>query len=126
MFIYEINDISFFIKSYQSPSSHFNVYDHVTFSHCSTRPSKHSKLLHINSSSNTSRHFYFCRLPRLWNALPYIDPNLPLPTIKNKLHNFLWQHFISNFDSNSVCTFHYVCPCSKCTVIPKTVIVSQL
>ena len=35
MYIYEINDICFFIKSYQSPSSHFNIHDHVTFSHYS-------------------------------------------------------------------------------------------
>ena len=88
MYIYEINDICFFIKSYQSPSSHFNIYDYVTFSHYSTRFTKYSKLLHINSSPNTSRHFYFCWLPRLWNALPYIDLNLLLPTIKNKLYNF--------------------------------------
>ena len=69
MYFYEINDISFFIKFYQSPYSHFNIHDHVTFSHYSTRSTKRSKLLHINSSSNTSRHFNFCRLPRLWNAL---------------------------------------------------------
>ena len=33
--------------------------------------------------------FTFADFPcRLWNALPYIDLNLPLPTIKNKLYNF--------------------------------------
>ena len=97
----------FFIKSCKSPSLHFNIYDHLTFSNSSTRFSEHTKLLHINSSSNTSRHFYFCRFPRLWNALPYIDLNLPLLTIRNKLYKYFWQNFTNNFESNSVCTFHF-------------------
>ena len=29
----------------------------------------------------------FCRISRLWNALPKIDTNLPLETIKNRLAN---------------------------------------
>ena len=91
-----------------------------------TRSSEHSKLLHITSTSNTSRHFYFCRLPRLWNALPHIDLNLPLPIIKYKLYQYFWQHFISNFNSNSVCTFHFLCPCSKCIANPRAPIKSPV
>ena len=87
---------------------------------------QNSKLLHIKCFSNSSRHFYFCRLLRLWNAFPHINVNLPLPTIKKSLYKFLWHHFINNFDSCHVCTYHFCCPCSKCIVIPKPPIYSLL
>ena len=126
MYVYELNDIMFFIKSCKSPSSHFNIYDHLKFTNSSTRSSEHSKLLHTNSTSNISRHFYFCRLPRLWNALPHIDLNSSLPTIKYKLYTYFWQYFINNFNSNCVCTFHFLCPCSQCTANPRAPILRPL
>ena len=126
MYIYELNDIMFFIKSCKSPSSHFNIFDYLQFSNSSTRSSKNLKLLHINSTSNTSRHFYFCRFPRLWNTLPSIDLNLPLSTIKFILYKHFWQHFMSNFDNDSVCTFHFLCPCSKCIINPRAFTRSHL
>ena len=106
MYIYELNDILFFIKSCKSPSPHFNIHHYITFSNFATRSSEHSKLLHIKCFSNNSRHFYFCRIPRLWNAFPHITVNLPLPTIKKKLY-ILWHHFISNYDS---CHVHAYLP----------------
>ena len=48
MYFYEVNDIMRF-KSYQTPSPHFNTHDHVTFLDCSTKSTKHSKLVHANS-----------------------------------------------------------------------------
>ncbi len=56
---------------------------------------------------------YNC-LPRLWNSLPLIDMNLVTSTIKATLKNLLWQHFLSNFDSDAPCTFHFKCPFNKC------------
>ena len=68
-------------RTFQTPTSLFNIHDHVTFSHCSTRSTKHSKLLYMNSFSNISKHFYFCRFPSIWNVLPYNDLNLLLTMI---------------------------------------------
>ena len=47
----------------------FNILNYLKLSACNTR-SSNIKLLHTRSSNNTSRHFYFNRLPQLWNALP--------------------------------------------------------
>ena len=60
--------------------------------------------------------YFFC-LPRLWNSLPIIDHTQSLTVIKQKLKNFLWNHFLANFD-NSLCCFHYPCPCSRCSKNP--------
>ena len=43
----------------------------------STRFSSQSKLVHQQAYSRRSRHFYFNRLPRLWNSLPRSISNSP-------------------------------------------------
>ena len=101
------------------PLTSTSIISYITFSNSATRSSEHSKLLHIKCFSNSSRHFYFYRLPRLWNAFPHINVNLPLSTIKKSLYKFLWHHFVNTFDPCHVCTNHFCCPCSKCIAIPK-------
>ena len=64
--------------------------------------------------------FYFNRLPRLWNALPPINLNLPIYLIKSQLKFFLWNHFLLNFDSNNYCTYHFLCPCNSCMLNKNT------
>ena len=88
MYIYELNDVIFFIKSYKSSFKHFNINDYIKFSESNTRSGTSSKMIHHRSSSNISHNSYFCRLPRLWNSLPPIDLTLPIPTIKHKLFIF--------------------------------------
>ena len=110
----EINDIVFFIKSLKEPSSAFDIRSFVHFCSNSTRSSTHFKLKHASAKRNCVRHFYFNRLPRLWNSLPYIDIDKPLPSIKKILYSIFWDHFITNFNPDIPCTFHYVCPCAKC------------
>ena len=34
------------------------------------------------------------------------------------IYKFLWSHFKSNFKSDDPCSYHFVCPCNKCTDIP--------
>ena len=75
MMTLELNDLSFFLKSFHSPTPNFNIMDFVTFR---TGPSRSSSLrkMHIPfNPSNWSRHFYFSRLPRIWNSLPTLDPS---------------------------------------------------
>ena len=66
MYQYELNDLLFFIKSYNSPSECFDIRRFVHFRSSSTRSSSASKLVHQISANNNERHFYFCRISRLW------------------------------------------------------------
>ena len=69
----ELYDIMFFIRSLNVPTNAFNIYDHVTFRTGSTRSSTHLKLKNVLSRTNSARHFYFNRIPRLGNSLFTID-----------------------------------------------------
>ena len=95
-FRYELSDLLFFIKSYKSPHPHFDINNYVSMKKsASTGSSLSGKLVHHISTTNSNRHFYFCRLPRLWNCLPSIDLNLPYATIKKQITQFLWHHFLN-------------------------------
>ena len=61
--------------------------------------------------------FHFNRIPRLWNFLPPIDLDLSSQTIRTKIKTFLWEQFLNKFVSNCPCTFHFKCPCSRCSYI---------
>ena len=39
--------------------------------------------------------------------------------IKQKLNNYLYEHFKTNFKSNNKCTFHFLCPCSNRVEFPR-------
>ena len=119
MYIFELNDLIFFIKSYKSPSDYFNINDFIFCSSITTRSSTGFKLQHNASSNNLTHNFYFCRLPRLWNSLPIIDIHLPVTILKLKLQKLFWTHFTSCFDGHNTCTFHYYCPCTRCSCLPR-------
>ena len=76
MYQYELNDLLFFIKSYKASNTHFDINQFVHFRSSSTRSSAASKLVHQVSYSKLISIF-FCRITRLWNALPQIDITLP-------------------------------------------------
>jgi hypothetical protein len=111
MMEYEIADIMFLVKSIKFPSDHFRFCDYVQFCSHPTRGSSNLKLKHYLCRTEIERNFYFNRITRLWNSLPTLDINLPLSVIKSGIRQFFWNHFVSNFDSNNVCTYHYLCPC---------------
>ena len=69
MYIYEISDILFFIKSLKTPKDKFNILNYVSFNTGSTRPSG-IKLHHKTAHTNAAMSSCFFRLPRLWNSLP--------------------------------------------------------
>ena len=115
MMTYESNDLAFFLKCLQSPSEAFNIFNFVNFCSSSTRSSG-LKLKHHYCNNNTSHHFFFNCLPRLWNRLPPLDYSLPLSALIPFLKSFFWSHF----DSSNPCTFHLMCPCSKCLTFHST------
>ena len=114
MYIFELVDIMFFIKSLNNRTSNFNTVDYVTFSSSTASSSSESKLIHNFSSNNKIRSFYFNRFIRLWNSLPVINLDLSINTIKSQLKQCSWEHFINNFNPANPCSLHYLCPCSKC------------
>ena len=120
MYIFELNDLLFFIKSMKNPSPHFDITKWIHLNTNVTRSSTHLKLVHNRTKYNSSHHFYFNRLPRLWNSLPPINLELSTETIKHQLNNTFWTIFTSNFDSNNFCTYHVKCPCSRCNLTPIT------
>ena len=117
MMFYELLDIMLFVKSLKTPNDCFDISNYLQFTTHNTR-SSNIRLVHARSSNNSSRHFYFNRLPRLWNALPPINLDLLIYLIKSQLKSFLWNHFLLNLDSNNYCTYHFLCPCNSCMCIP--------
>ena len=113
----ELFDVMFFIRCLKAPTDAFNIYDHVTFHTSSTRSSTHLKLKHVLSRTNSARHFYFNRIPRLWNSLPTFDLDQSISSIKREVQQFFWDHFLHTFKSDSPCSYHFMCPCSKCSCL---------
>ena len=114
MYLFELQDILFAIKSIKTPIIQFNITNYISFNSASTRSGANNKLIPPHHLNNTSRHSYFHRLPSLWNAMPVFDLNMSFITLKLKLKKYLWEHFLNNFDDSNNCTLHYLCPCSGC------------
>ena len=114
MYILELQDILFAIKSLKSPTNKFNINNFISFNSSTTRSGASNKLLIPQHLNNTAGHSYFHRLPSLWNAMPIMDMNLLYVTLKYQLKIFLWNHFLTNFNESNNCTFHILCPCRTC------------
>ena len=109
----------FFINSIKNPTSSFNIHHFISFS--TSARSGGFKLHHNPSTTNKQQHFYFVRICRLWNALPLIDVNLSIDTIRNRAKSHFWNHFIHNFDPLNPHTLHYHFP-----VVGVLLIISRL
>ena len=113
----ELIDIMFFIRCLKTPAdtiTSFLLHSYVHFSSANTRSTTYLKLKHSLSKTNIIRHFHFNRLPRLWNSLPPINLDHPMPIIRRTLHGLLWSHLGSYFLSSDPCSFHYCCLCATC------------
>ena len=126
MYLLELQDIIFAIKSIKVPTKQFNIYDYINFSSATTRSGTSNKMIIPHHINNISRHSYFHRLTALWNALPIINFNLSFVQLKSKLKAFLRNHFLTNFDENNNCTLHYMCPCSRCHQLHPPIIIVYL
>ena len=76
MYFYEYLDILLLIQSLKYPDDSFDIYTFISFSSSPTRSNTQTKLVPQYCASNRTRHFYFHRIVRLWNALPPIDLSL--------------------------------------------------
>ena len=118
MYWIELADIMLLVTLLKYPDNRLNILEHISFSSTKTRSSTHLKLKQHRSRTNLSRHFYFSRICRLWNALPPIDLTLSTDNIRRAVKRFLWSNFIDKFNCDILCTFHFVCPCTKCSSMP--------
>ena len=110
MYIYELLDILFFIKSYKSPINSFNIFQYVTFTNSFTR-SRDKKLIHIASNNLVNSNSYFVEF------LDFARFRYHFFTYCNK-EQITWNHFLLNFSSNSNCSLHFLCLCNKCSLSP--------
>ena len=104
MYIFELNDIIFLISTLKRSSTHFQITNYISFNTGVTRSSSLNKLIHKCTRLNSDRHFYFNRIPRLWNALPPINLSLSLHTIKMIICG---QFSYRTLTLNNPCTFHF-------------------
>ena len=112
--VMELNDILFFLKSLRSPTSAFDILDYVSFCSSNTRSSSSHKLNHSRCSSTLSSHFYFKRLPRLWNCLPVFDQNISTSATISLIKDYFWTYFLEHYNPADPCSFHVSCPCTNC------------
>ena len=101
------------------------IRSHIQLSGNPTRLGTSSKLVHpvhAKALQSSHHHFYFNRIVSLWNHLPEIQTSFSINTIKNQLTVYLWNHFTTNFNSDSLCSYHILCPCYWCSRQPVSVI----
>ena len=106
MYILELNEIVFILKSLKHPSPSFNITIFISFADGNIRSSTRGKMIHVRNNNNTSRHFFFNRIPRLWNALPPMDLSLSITTNKRKVYNFYGHIFYLTF--NMITCVHFI------------------
>ena len=107
MYIYELNDLMFLIKSLNIPIENFDIKDFISFNTSSTRYGSHLKLCHPRASSTNHHHFYY-KIMESYASNRYI---ITFTCHKANLTKYLWNHFTANFNSDNSCPYHYLCPC---------------
>ena len=97
MYLFELHDILFAIKSLKSPTIQFNITNYIHFNPDNTRLDQAlaTKLIPTHHLNNLAHHFYFHRLPSLWNAMSVIDLNMSFVLLKSKFKKHLWAHFLN-------------------------------
>ena len=119
----EYQDILLLVKLMSDPPDNFCIDDFITSVSSSTRASTQHKIKRVYSRTprlNSTRHFYFNRVVRLWNKLPPFDfDHLPFSAIKKVVFDIFWNFFLNNnFSVHDSCTWFISCPCTKCVSLP--------
>lgn len=117
----ELQDIFLFLSLFKNPPDNICLSDYVQFITSTTRSSSanniRSSLVH-SPRLNITRHFYFNRLPRLWNSLPHVELNKSLKALRNDLYILYWNYSLTKYDPHLPCTWYRVCPCNSCASLP--------
>ena len=117
----EMQDILFLLGLLKNPPDNFNLSEYIHFAQSPTRSSSTGKITASSPCTprlNSTRHFYFNRIIKIWNSLPPLDLDCPLSTHKSFLWKFYWDYFIHHYCVESTCSWYRVCPCSNCAPLP--------
>ena len=106
----EIADIMFLIRTIKFPSDHFNINNFVEFSYHKTRAATYCTLFVVTHLTETFISIGFLACGILCHLLTLASPS----TIKTKLRHYFWDKFMTSFDCNVTCSYHYLCPCTQC------------
>ena len=126
MYMFELLDVLFMVKCFKQPDPSFPVLDFIPIRNSSTRSGRSTKLVHLSSKSNLSHHSYFHRIVRIWNAaLPPIDITLSTATSRTNSRNSSGLISSTILISDIPCTYHFICPCNRCSNLPARTIFHQ-
>ena len=111
MYLYELNDIIFLIKSLKNPSSS-NIHNFISFTSYSTRLSARNKLIHHRSTSTSPIISILLESPIYGIYYQWLISlcRTPLAALKNIFIATSPATWI--LSSNS---FHILCPCCRCS-----------
>lgn len=116
----ELQDVLFFLALLKNPPDNFILSKYVLYT-APTRSAPSGKLRPASPSIprvNSTRHYYFNRLIRIWNSLPILDIDSPMSSLKRRVYDIYWDHFTSHFITEQHCTWFRVCPCNSCANLP--------
>ena len=109
MYYFEIADIMFTVKSIKNESDCFNILKYLR-----TRSSDKVTLKHVCCSTHQQQHFYFNHYG-IDNHIYRHFISKSTRTVKTKIYELFWSHFIVNFYFDNTCTLHFSSPCGKCS-----------
>ena len=89
MMFYELLDIMFFVKPLKTRMTVLIYLIIYSLQLATLSLLIFDLFILYRSSNNSSRHFYFNHIPRLWNVLPPITLDLPIYLFKSQLKSFL-------------------------------------
>jgi len=75
---------------------------------------------------NDSLQKFLQHITKLLFSSLAMSVEFPTPFIKYKLHKFMWNHFIEQFDDSNVHSFHYLCPCCHCSTTAQPTMFTEL
>ena len=114
---------TFFFGLLKNPPDNFILSEYIHFAQSSTRSSSTGKITASSPCTprlnvNSTRHFYFNRIIKIWNSLPPLDLDCPMSSLKSRLKDLYWDYFIDHFCVDSPCSWYRVCPCNNCALLP--------
>ena len=125
MYLLELQDIIFTVKSLKYPTKGFNIL-HISRHHSVHPIHVHHPTVSLNIfliliTIIDTHSFTDCLdfgMPSLLLIYIYLSP--PSKSTLGELKEHFWNHFVSNFNEDP-CTFHLLCPCNKCYNSPPLV-----
>ena len=117
----EMQDVFLLLGLLKYPPDNFDLSQYICFVQSSTRSSSTGKItasFPCTPRLNSTRHYYFNRIIKIWNSLPPLDLDSPLSILKSLLRNLYWDYFINHYSTESPCSWYRVCPCSNCAPLP--------